>query len=81
MPQLVVVNWYILLAPAGTPTALIERLNSESVKIMRSAETAERFSAIGADPVTSTPEQATKFLRAEYMRWAAVIREAGIKGE
>ncbi|MEI7682429.1 MAG: tripartite tricarboxylate transporter substrate binding protein [Betaproteobacteria bacterium] len=81
MPQLVVVNWYILLAPAGIPTALIERLNSESVKIMRSAETAERFSAIGADPVTSTPEQATKFLRAEYMRWAAVIREAGIKGE
>ena len=81
VPQLVVVNWYILLAPAGTPGALIERLNSESVKIMRSAETLERFSAIGADPVTSTPEQAAKFLRFEYVRWAQVIRDAGIKGE
>jgi tripartite-type tricarboxylate transporter receptor subunit TctC len=80
-PQLLAVNWYLLLAPAGTPRAIIQQLNAESVKIMRSAETMERFAAIGAEPASSTPEQAVEFLRAEYDRWGKVIREAGIKAE
>jgi tripartite-type tricarboxylate transporter receptor subunit TctC len=81
MPQLLAVNWYILLAPAGTPRAIIDRLNVESVKIMQSAETRERFATLGAEPATGTPEQTASFLRAEYERWSKVIREAGIKAE
>jgi tripartite-type tricarboxylate transporter receptor subunit TctC len=81
IPQLVAVNWYILLAPTGTPRAIIERLNAESVKIMQSAETRERFAAIGGEPASSTPEQTAAFLRAEYERWGQAIRDAGIKAE
>lgn len=81
MPQLQVVFWYVLLAPAGTPRDIIERLNTESVKAMQSAETRERFATIGAETTSNTPEQAAAFLRAEYARWGKLIREAGIKAE
>lgn len=81
MPQLLVSNWYALLAPAGTPRAIIDLLNTESVKIMHSAETRERFTAIGAEPAATTPEQCAEFLREEYARWGNVIRNAGVKLE
>lgn len=81
MPQLLAVNWYMLLAPAGTPREIIDRLNAETAKIMQSPETRERFSAMGGEPVTSTPEQTAEFLRAEYARWGKVIRDAGIRAE
>jgi len=81
IPQLVAVNWYILLAPAGTPRAIIERLNAESVKAMAAAETRERFAAMGGEPASSTPEQTAEFLRTEYTRWGNVIRDAGIRAE
>ena len=81
MPQLVAVNWYVLLAPAGTPRAIIERLNAESVKIMRTPETREFFASLGGEPASGTPEQSAAFLREEYERWGKVIRAAGIKAE
>lgn len=81
LPQLVAVNWYVLLAPAATPRAIVERLHAESVKIMMTAETRERFAAMGGEPASSTPEQAAEFLRAEHARWGKLIRDAGIKAE
>jgi tripartite-type tricarboxylate transporter receptor subunit TctC len=81
MPQLLIVNWYVLAAPAGTPRAIIERLNAESVKVMQAPETRAHFVGIGGEPVSTTPEQAAAFLRAEHERWGKVIREAGIKAQ
>ena len=81
LPQLVAVNWYMLLAPAATPRNIIERLNAESVKAMALADTRERLAAMGGEPASATPEQATEFLRNEYERWGRVIRDGGIKGE
>ena len=81
MPQLVAVNWYALLAPAGTPRAIIERLNAESVKVMGTPETRASLTAMGGEPAPGTPEQTAEFLRAEYARWGKVIREANIKAE
>jgi tripartite-type tricarboxylate transporter receptor subunit TctC len=81
MPQLVAVNWYVLLAPAGTPHSIIERLNAESVKAMSAPDTRERLHAMGGEPNPGTPEQTAAFLRAEYARWGKVIRDAGIKAE
>jgi tripartite-type tricarboxylate transporter receptor subunit TctC len=81
LPELVVVNWYLLLAPAGTPRTIVERLNTESVKAMTAPDTRERLAAMGAEPASSTPEQAAEFLRMEFTRWGKVIREAGIKAE
>ncbi len=81
MPQLVAVNWYMLLAPAATPRAIVERLNAESVKAMALADTRERLAAMGGEPASATPEQAADFLKSEYERWGRVIRDGGIKSE
>lgn len=81
MPQLVAINWYILLAPLGAPREVVERLNMESVRIFQLPETRERLDVVGGVPVGSTPEQAVEFLRNENARWGAVIRGAGIKVE
>ncbi len=81
LPQLVAVNWYMVLAPAGTPRAIVERLNAESVRAMAQADTRERLAAMGGEPATGTPEQAAEFLRSEFERWGRVIRDGGIKSE
>lgn len=81
LPQLVAVNWYVLLAPSATPRAIIERLNAESVKVMMTPDTRERLAAMGGEAASSTPEQTAEFLRAEHARWGKVIRDAGIKAE
>jgi tripartite-type tricarboxylate transporter receptor subunit TctC len=81
MPQLVAVNWYALLAPAGTPRAIVDRLNAESLKVMAMPDTRASLAAMGGEPAGSTPEQTAEFLRAEYARWGKVIREANIKAE
>ena len=81
MPQLLAVNWYILLAPAGTPRAIVERLNAESVKAMNAPDTRERLAALGGEPAAATPERTAAFLRDEYEQWGRVIRGAGIKAE
>lgn len=81
LPGLVAVNWYAILVPAGTPRAIIDRLNAESVKAMSTPEMRERFAKLGGEVHTGTPEQTTEFLRAEHARWEKVIGEARIKTE
>ena len=81
MPQLLIVNWFVLAAPAGTPRAIIDRLNAEVNKVMQTAETQQHFVALGGDVAVTTPEQAGAFVRDEYARWGKVIREANIRAE
>ena len=81
MPQFQIVNWFVLTAPAGTPQAIIERLNSEVTKVMQSAESRKHFAALGGDVTTTTPGEATAFVRDEYLRWGKVISDANIKAE
>jgi len=80
-PQLQAINWYGLLAPAGTPRPIIERLHAECVKLMAVPETRERLRAQGGDPDSRSPEQFAEFMRVEHARWGKVIRDAGIKFE
>ena len=81
MPQLVAVNWYTLLAPAGTPRPIVDLLNLESVRVMNTQETRRTLAAMGGETASATSEQTADFLRAEYARWQKVIREAKIKAE
>ena len=71
----------MLLAPAGTPRAVVERLNAEVVKAMNAPDIRERLSAIGGEPASGSPEDAAAFLSREYEQWGKVVREAGIKAE
>jgi tripartite-type tricarboxylate transporter receptor subunit TctC len=81
MPELQAVNWYALMAPAGTPRAIVERLHAESVKVMSPPDVQSRLRALGGEPETRTPDQTAAFLRGEYARWGKVVKEAGIKSE
>lgn len=81
LPQLLAINWYILMAPAGTPREIIDRLNSEAAKVMQTPESRERLLAVGGEPSSGTPEQAAEFLRSEYARWGKIIKDAGIRAQ
>jgi len=81
MPELQAVNWYALMAPAGTPRAIVERLHAESVKVMSPPDVQSRLRAMGGEPEARTPDQTAVFLRGEYARWGKVVKEAGIKAE
>jgi len=80
-PELEAVLWYGMLAPAGTPPAVISRLNQAFTKITASPEARERFASVGTDPMTSTPEQFAEFLKKETARWGKVVRDSGATAE
>ncbi len=74
-------SWYGVLAPAGTPRAIVDRLNLEIVKITRSPDVRERLAAEGADPVGNSPEEFAAHIKRELARWSKVIRQAHIRAE
>jgi tripartite-type tricarboxylate transporter receptor subunit TctC len=74
-------GWNGILAPAGTPKPIIEKLHKEIVKIVRSPEFAQNLTNEGAFAMGNTPEEFATVIRADMKKWAAVIKEAGIKGE
>lgn len=73
--------WTGMLAPATTPRAIIDRLNKEVVRIVRSPELTERLVQLGSDTVGSTPEQFDKFVREEIVKWEAIAKRVGIWGK
>src|ERR1019366_469550 len=75
------VQWFGLLAPAGTPREIIARLHKESIAILRMPENIARLAADGAEVTTSSPEEFAAFIRAENAKWAKVVKAAGIQPE
>ena len=73
------VAWWGVVAPAGTPPAIIARLNEELVKALKTPEVAEKLAAQGMDVVGSKPEALQSFLQAEIARWAKVVKDNKIK--
>jgi tripartite-type tricarboxylate transporter receptor subunit TctC len=72
-------TWNGILAPAGTPRAVIKRLNVEMMKILATREVIEYMVADGAEPAGDSPEKFAAYIRSEHAKWAKVIRTAGIK--
>jgi len=73
------VAYFAVFAPAGTPAPIVARLNAELVKIVHAPDVKAKLLELGSDPVGSTPEALAATVRAERMKWAAVIQEAGVK--
>jgi tripartite-type tricarboxylate transporter receptor subunit TctC len=73
------VAYFAIFAPAGTPAGVVRRLNGELVKIVNTPQVKARLIELGADPVGSTPEALAEVRRAEQLKWAKVIQEAGVK--
>lgn len=77
LPGLESLAWNGLLAPAGTPADVIARLSAETVKGMRNPETREALGRLGFEVVASSPEEFSRWIRAESEKWARVIRASG----
>jgi tripartite-type tricarboxylate transporter receptor subunit TctC len=74
-------QWYGLLAPAGTPNVIISRLHKEAVASLRAPDVSERLVNDGGTVVASSGEEFASFMRAETQKWAKVAKAAGIKPE
>lgn len=73
------VFWVALLAPAGTPRAVIDRLNAEALRALAATEVKEKLAVLGAEPMPMSPAGFDTFIRAEAARMAEVVKSAGIK--
>ncbi len=75
------VQWYGLMAPAGTPREVIAKLHKGVVAALQDKTVKELFAASGADPVGNSPEEFSALVRSEMSKWAKVIKAAGLKPE
>jgi tripartite-type tricarboxylate transporter receptor subunit TctC len=73
--------WYGVVAPAGTPRPIIDRLNAELRKAMDSAEVKERLASIGGDLTVGTPDEFGALMKSEMVRWRKLAKDTGIKVE
>ena len=72
-------QWFGVLAPAATPRPIIDKLNQEIVKALRSPDVRDRLIADGTDPAPTTPEEFGAYIKSETEKWTKVIKAAGIK--
>ena len=81
LPGYEVVPWGGIIAPAGVPKEVVSRLNAVINKVLVSPSLLEKFRALGVDPAGGTPEQFMAHIRKETVKWADVVKKAGIKSD
>jgi tripartite-type tricarboxylate transporter receptor subunit TctC len=81
IPDYVVVGWFGLMAPKGTPKAIVERLHAATVQAVNSSDVHQQLLNVGADPAPNSPDEFGRFVRREYERYGKIIKEAGLKVE
>ena len=73
--------WYGMMAPSGTPRAIILKINSDIAKVLKSPATSERYAAAGLDPISNTPAEFAAQLKQEIPRWRQVVKAANVQVE
>jgi tripartite-type tricarboxylate transporter receptor subunit TctC len=81
LPGYEATNWYGFLAPAKTPRDIVERLNTEMVKILHMPEVKEKLAGLGAEPVGNTPQQFAETIKSDAAKWKRIVAETGAKAE
>ena len=81
LPGFDVEPWFGIVAPAGTPAAIVNRLNAEIGKIMQQNDVKDLLASVGATPSISSPQEFGKFIDSEVTRWAEVVKASGAKAE
>ena len=77
LPGYEVENWQGLLVPAGTPRGIVNKLHTETVKILQSQDVKDRLYSQGFEIGTSTPEQFATYLKADIVKWAKLVKSSG----
>jgi tripartite-type tricarboxylate transporter receptor subunit TctC len=80
VPGFDVSNWFAYFVPAGTPAAVIERLNTEINRALKLPDVREKLAFVGAEAVGTTPQELAKFVRSESQKFAELIKVSGAKG-
>lgn len=80
LPGLIVSTWNGVLAPAGTPRAIVAKLNTEIAKAAHAPEMVERYAAQAAEVYTTTPEQYATIVRNDFAKWSKVVKDIGLRG-
>jgi len=78
VPGYEMLNWLGLFAPANTPRAIVERLNSEAMRILRTQEVRDRLNAAGAEPAALATDEFAAFVKSEVEKWAKVVTATGM---
>lgn len=73
--------WFGVLAPAGTPPDIVNRLNRELTKIVAQPDVKTKYAGLGAEPVSSSPDQFAAFMRVENLKWEKLVKTANIKAD
>lgn len=74
-------NWWGMLAPVGTPDAVVRKINAESNAVMMLADTQKRLASEGVETIATTPEQFGRHIAAEMAKWLKVTKDTNIKAE
>jgi tripartite-type tricarboxylate transporter receptor subunit TctC len=77
LPGYDVVTWYGMLAPAGTPKDIVNRMNAEVIKILHTPEFKQRLTDISSEPGDTTPEQFAELIKSDTAKWSKVVKESG----
>jgi tripartite-type tricarboxylate transporter receptor subunit TctC len=80
-PGFDVTSWYGIVAPAGTPSQVIDRLHSEMTKALNEPDVREKLAGLGAEPVGNTPAEFTATIRSETAKWSKIVKDAKITAE
>jgi tripartite-type tricarboxylate transporter receptor subunit TctC len=79
VPGYEAVIWLGVMAPAGTPRPLLERLSSEIAKVVNAPDVKENWTRQGAVPMAMTPDQFERFMREDITKWSKLVKETGMK--
>jgi tripartite-type tricarboxylate transporter receptor subunit TctC len=79
VPGYVAESWFVLMAPAGTPPAIVNKLSAEVDRILKKPDVIERFRGLGAEPVGGSPESLGAFIESETRKWQQVVKDSGAK--
>jgi len=74
-------TWYGMLAPAGTPRAIVDKINGEIVRVLQLPEVRERLAAEAFELPADTPDQFAAIIKGEMSRWAKLVKETGARIE
>ena len=81
VPGFEVIGWYGLLAPKGTPENIVARVHMATIAALKSADLRDRFSALGADLLGTTPAEFAAFMRTEIRKWGKAVKDSGARVE
>jgi len=81
VPRYEVVGWYGILAPAGTPPTIVQKLSREIAKSVHLRDVAEKIAADGSEPVGNSPEEFGRHIKSEVQKWRDLIQKTGIRSE